>query len=146
MFYFQLIKWPPGTTYATQWQRAGSFYVFHCTVRLDLQKCGPRIFGLEINRLLHKAITRALYFVNMSLKHHGRIRLYVFLVQIRYEILWCCSPHPKFGPSVLYLVWFSDASIMALNLEFSSASKTAGLSNSKIYENEKNKTVIGASI
>lgn len=35
---------------------------------------------------------------------------------------------------------------MALNLEFSSASKAAGLSNSKIYENKKDKTVISTSI
>lgn len=38
------------------------------------------------------------------------------------------------------LLWFSDASIMALNLEFSSASKAAGLSNSKIYEIKKDKS------
>lgn len=30
------------------------------------------------------------------------------------------------------MLWFSDASIMALNLEFSFASRAAGLSNSKI--------------
>lgn len=41
---------------------------------------------------------------------------------------------------MFYLLWFSDASIMALNLEFSSASRAAGLSNSKIYENEKDKS------
>ena len=35
---------------------------------------------------------------------------------------------------------------MALNLEFSSASKAAGLSNSRIYENERDETVISASI
>lgn len=53
------------------------------------------------------------------------------------NILWCHSSHPKFSSRIFYLLWFSDASIMALNLEFSSASKAAGLSNSKIYENEK---------
>lgn len=45
----------------------------------------------------------------------------------------------QFTSGVFHLLWFSDVSIMALNREFSSASKAAGLSNSKIYENEKDK-------
>lgn len=50
------------------------------------------------------------------------------------------------NPSVFYPLWFSVASIMALNLEFSFASKAAGLSNSKIYENGKNRTEMRTSI
>lgn len=112
-----------------------------------LQECGLCVFGLEINRLLHKAaITRASVFLHLNAMA-GLSRL-CFFVQFMYstETLRCRSSHPKFSPSVSYLLWFSDASIMALNLEFSSASKAAGLSNSKIYENEKNRTGISAGI
>lgn len=82
-------------------------------------------------------LQESLYF----LTHHFQVN-HVFLCSsgIPLNILWYHSSHPKFSSCIFYLLWFSDASIMALNLEFSSASKAAGLSNSKIYENEKDKT------
>lgn len=48
-------------------------------------------------------------------------------------MFWDHSTYPKFSSSVSsYLPWLSEASIMDVNLEFSSASNAEGLSNSKI--------------
>lgn len=52
----------------------------------------------------------------------------------------CANPHlrhssnPKSRPGIFHLLWCSDTCVMALNCEFSSASRAAGLSNSKIWK------------
>lgn len=74
------------------------------------------------------------------LSHHGRMDFngtFCALEVFPLKSMWCQCSLPEFGSSVFYLLWFSEASIMALNLDFSSASKAAGESNSKTYEMEK---------
>lgn len=96
---------------------------FDCIVRFHLSFKMIRVFGLERHRLNAVVGWRLLQ-----------------LVCARVRMCACGNPHLsrssnlKWGPRVFHRLWCSDACIMALNCEFSSASRAAGLSNSKIWK------------
>lgn len=103
----------------TQLQRAEG--VFLCIVTFDVS--------------FRNVVVWSLVFL---LLHCGRIGWFVSFCAFQvFAELSAASQPPSKVQHFFYLLWLSDASIMALNLEFSSASKAAGLSNSNICDKDK---------
>lgn len=103
------------------------------------------VFGLQIKRYLDNApITTATIRLHLNTME-GLSQASFCAIQVFHWSIAASHLPSGVQPQSLYLLRFSDASIMALNFEFSSASKAAGLSNSKIYGNEKNRAVISTS-
>lgn len=147
LFHLKYIICPQDNT--NSWQcgkKQGGFYVFLCILRTDLPfRKVVHVFGLQIKPYPHKApITTATIRLHLNTMA-GLSQASFCAIQVFHWNIVASQLTSRVRPQSLYLLRFSDASIMALNFEFSSASKAAGLSNSKIYDNEKNRAVISTS-